>query len=209
MAHTLSIAEAIEWRKDFATAREDAKRLDRPLFVDFWEPGCYGCARLAAETYPDPEVQRLLNERLVPLKINEADAGPEGGRLITQYRLLWTPGLLYLDARGAELDRSVGFLSTDDFVAEAHFVFGKAAYLRQRWEEAKCEFREAFHRSRGGELAPKALFWDGLARYKASSNVKEVLNRAWDELRDGFPESGWTRRADVFGYDHPDPATIF
>lgn len=209
MTEVRSITEAIDWRKDYTTARDDARRLDRPLFIDFWEPGCYGCARLAAETYPNPEVQRVLNERLVPLKINEADPGPEGGRLITRYRLLWTPGLLYLDGRGAELDRAVGFLSPDEFVAQADFVLGKAAYLRQRWREAENAFRRAHDRSGVSELAAKALFWSGLARYKASGSVKEVLDRAWDELRESFPESGWTRRADVFGYHHPDPATIF
>lgn len=30
---------SIPWREDWETARDDARRLDRPVFVDFWEPG--------------------------------------------------------------------------------------------------------------------------------------------------------------------------
>lgn len=162
---------------------------------------------MGAVTYPSPEVQELLEDRFVPLKVNEAEAGPAGRRLIVRHRLLWTPGLLYLDARGAELDRTVGYLPPGDFLARAHLVLGKAAYLRRRYGEAEDAFREARRRAGASEPAPEALFWAGIAHYKAAGGDKEVLDGQWEKLRCDFPESSWARRADVFGYDDPDPAT--
>ena len=154
---------------------------------------------MGAVTYPSPEVQELLGARFVPLQVDETDPGPAGRELIRRHRLLWTPGLLFLDARGAEIDRTVGFLPPEDFLARGWFVLGKVAYLRRRYEEAEADFREAHRRGRDSELGPEALFWAGIAHYKATGGIQPVLDRQWEDLRSRYPDSGWTRRADVFG----------
>ena len=32
-------SKAIDWKQDWESARLEARSLDRPLYVDFWEPG--------------------------------------------------------------------------------------------------------------------------------------------------------------------------
>ncbi len=67
---TSAMAEEVSWRSDYAQARKEAEEKNRPLLLDFGTEACFWCKRLDATTFKDPAVVEMLNQRLIPIKID-------------------------------------------------------------------------------------------------------------------------------------------
>jgi thioredoxin-like negative regulator of GroEL len=70
VAQTAIPAGEVQWRSDYNSARREAADKNRPLVVDFGTANCYWCKRLDAETFRDPTIARLMNERFIALRID-------------------------------------------------------------------------------------------------------------------------------------------
>jgi thioredoxin-like negative regulator of GroEL len=66
----LAGAQEVQWRTDYAAARKEAEKKGLPLVLDFGTDSCYWCKRLEDETFRDPAVAKMMNEKFVPLKLN-------------------------------------------------------------------------------------------------------------------------------------------
>ena len=64
---------------DGAVAR--ACREAKPLFVDFWSPGCRGCAWMDAVSYAEPAIAALLAGHFVCVKYDTKRGDPDLLRL--------------------------------------------------------------------------------------------------------------------------------
>lgn len=64
------LAQEVQWRHDYNSARKEAVERAKPLLLDFGTENCFWCKKLDASTFRDPAVAGLLNERFVPLKID-------------------------------------------------------------------------------------------------------------------------------------------
>ncbi|MGH2402993.1 MAG: hypothetical protein ACRDGN_00880 [bacterium] len=148
-------------------------------------------------TYPSPAVQDFLDEHFVCAKVNEKDPTTSGRTFLTRYRLLWTPGFVFLDPRGAELRRQVGFLPPAEFVAEARIALGKIASLYGDHATAADHFVRAADQG-SAEIAAEALYWAGIEIWRRDGRRIEVVRSEWEKLRQRFPKSTWWMRADVF-----------
>ena len=103
--------------EDYAEARARARSLERPLLLDLYTDWCAPCRRMSAEVFPDPRVTAVLTRDFVPVKLDaEADTN---AALVARLGVSQFPTLVVLDADGAELHRSVGFLGAEEFVAFA------------------------------------------------------------------------------------------
>lgn len=146
-------------------------------------------------TYPHAEVAEFVTERFVPIKFNITEHHPDFKEALGRSKVLWSPLLVFLDGRGSELRRYVGFLYPDEFLAELQLVLGLAAMTHRKIEEALSWFDGAAATYPKASAAPEALYLAAAAVYR-TGGVAAVVRR-WDDLVARYPESTWARRADV------------
>ncbi len=63
----------VAWRPWGDEAFEEARRLDRPVFLSIGYSTCHWCHVMAHESFEDPDVARLLNEHFVPVKVDREE----------------------------------------------------------------------------------------------------------------------------------------
>lgn len=88
----------------FSEALARAKAAGKPLLIDFWAPWCGPCLKLKRETLESADLAGLL-ARFEVIAIN-LDQAPSLGRF---YRVSSIPYVLFVDSRGAVVDRLLGF----------------------------------------------------------------------------------------------------
>jgi thiol:disulfide interchange protein DsbD len=93
---------AIAWHTDLPTALADARRLGRPVLVDFAADWCPPCITMKHDVWPDSQVANAVNAAYVPLLV-DVDAQPE---VAARYGVNGIPSVLVLDEDGAELRRA-------------------------------------------------------------------------------------------------------
>lgn len=146
-------------------------------------------------TYPNAEVAEFISERFVPIKFNIKEPHPDFKEALGRGKVLWAPLLVFLDTRGSELRRYVGFLPPDEFLAELRLVLGLSAMTHSKFEDALSWLDGAAETYPRASAAPEALFWGAAAAYRLEGLAAVV--RRWDDLIARYPETTWARRADV------------
>lgn len=145
--------------------------------------------------YSDPKVQKFLEENFVPLRSQCFWDRPT--ELMKRYGVTWTPTFLVHDTGGKEHHRFVGYVPSDDLIAQLALGRGKIWFDTERFDEAIDQFRTVAERHPGAGATPEALFHLGVAEYKRSHDPK-ALRRAYDALTAKYPQSEWARRADPY-----------
>lgn len=118
-------------------------------------------------------------------------------RLGERYSAQWTPTILLLDQDGTERHRIEGFLPTDDFLAQLMLGLAHAAFKRQDWKDAERRFREVVDRYLQTEAAAEALYWAGVARYKASNDAAALADTA-KAFSERYTDTSWAKKASVW-----------
>lgn len=139
-----------------------------------------------AATYPDAKVEKLLNEQVVPVKIQ---LGEDGG-LAKRFNVTWSPTFLLFDGEEREHFRALGWLPPEDFKAQTETAIGLAHFNRGEYAPAKQSFQHVFEHHAKTHAAPDALYWFGVADYKATQQ-KEVLLQSWNKIIDQYPQHPW------------------
>lgn len=143
-----------------------------------------------AVTYPSADVQPLLAEHFVALRLvlNRS----EDRAHFRAYRVLWTPTIAILDRRGADHHQSPGFLPPESFAHMLRIGLGRALTAWSRYGEAAAQLG-AVADAAGSPLAPEALFWLGVTRY-LETRKRDELMAVWRRLRAEYPTSIWALR---------------
>jgi len=161
-------------------------------------------------TYPDARVEALLSTSFRCVQLDIGKRAPDAHELIRMARPLWTPTLMFLDPRGIEVRRAVGYLPPEQLLAEAQIALGLVDLLHARNGDARDRFSKAVDADTRGHAAPEALFWAGIAVYRKEGRDRAVLAREWRELWRRYPESTWADTVNVFRrQDHPDDSSCF
>ncbi|HXC19612.1 MAG TPA: thioredoxin domain-containing protein, partial [Acidimicrobiales bacterium] len=63
----------VDWWAWDREALDEAARLDRPIFLSVGYAACHWCHVMAHESFEDPAVAALLNERFVPIKVDREE----------------------------------------------------------------------------------------------------------------------------------------
>ena len=95
-----------------------AKQDNTLVFVEFKTEWCSWCRRLEAETLTDTDVKRELEE-MVALQL---DAEKEGKQEAERFGIESYPTMVFLDPSGEEVERIVGYLPPDKFLAEVRRI---------------------------------------------------------------------------------------
>ena len=108
----------------------------------------------------------------------------------------WTPTFLVLDPDGQERRRFEGFTPADDLLAQLELALAHAHFAHERFAEAAAAFDRVVKDHPKTEGAAEALYWAGVARYKAGDpNALPETARAF---KTQYPQSSWATKASVW-----------
>src|SRR5213080_55765 len=100
---------------------------------------------MGAVTYPDPEVEKFMNDHFVPVQFNvETDPGS-----MERFNSSWTPTLIVQDVEGKEHRRSQGYLDPKRFLGELAMALLKDAVDRGDYATAKQRVADAERLTQG------------------------------------------------------------
>jgi len=100
--------------KTLTKVLEEAQSDGKIVFLDMYTTWCAPCKIMDEEVYTDPDVEALLDDKMISYKVDaEKGNGPD---LTVIYNVQVYPTLIFLDERGRELVRSDGALSTTGFL---------------------------------------------------------------------------------------------
>ena len=147
--------------------------------------------------WPDERIARFVNQNFLAARVHVKDTPDEFKRYSERYHAPWTPTILALDPDGVEQHRIEGFLPADDLLAQLMLGRARIAFQQQQYAEAERRFREIVEQLPQTDAAPEALYWAGVAKYKATGDpaaLKETA-RAFTKR---YQDSTWAKKASVW-----------
>ena len=109
----------------------------------------------------------------------------------------WTPTILILDPSGVERHRIEGFLPAPDFLAQLKLGLAHEARLLGDFAKAERLYRELADDPTAGEVAPEALYWAGVSKYKGTGEPG-ALAETGEAFKTRFADSAWAKKASVW-----------
>lgn len=147
---------------DFDAALAAASKENKPIIIDFYATWCGPCKQLDKTTWKDAKVRAWLNENMIALKI---DAEKERA-LAKRYRVRGYPTIVFLLADGSEIDRVVGYVDAEQFLAQAEGALAnKKSIARTPETLAKMKDSPSLRMENGDALAARNQFKEALAEY--------------------------------------------
>jgi len=139
-----------------------------------------------------------VNENFIPVRVHVRNQADEFKRLGERYGAQWTPTILVVDPTGEERHRVEGFLPAADLLAQLELGLARSEFARSNFAEAERRFREVVQRYPESEVAPEALYWAGVARYKATGDAS-ALGETAKKFQERYRDSSWAKKASVWG----------
>lgn len=111
-------AQGIEFNHGTWTEiKAQAKKENKQIFLDFYTVWCAPCKKMAIEVFPLPEAGAFYNKHFINVKV-DAEKG-EGIALAKEYRPSGYPTLVFTDADGKQLYRTMGAENAQELIKHA------------------------------------------------------------------------------------------
>ena len=98
------------WDEALQMASEEGK----PIFLDISASWCGPCKRLKANTFTDPEVEKLFNTGFINVLV-DGEKG-EGIHLVRKYRIRGYPSLIFVDSDGKLIAQTAGYHTPEQLI---------------------------------------------------------------------------------------------
>ena len=180
---------SIEWQTNLGFVEDSANSSKKPILFYYFDPACIGCQQMDAVTYSVEEVITFVREFLIPFRTEI-----EKKSFYEKYNAIWTPTLLILDYQGHEVERIVGFLEPDQFIARMHLGIAKVHYTVGEFDGAKSHLQRLLDRYPANSAVPEAMYFSGVNLYKQKNDPAQ-LKMGYEKLLNQFPDNTWTKRA--------------
>ena len=156
-------------------ALAEAKRQNKPIFLDVFTTWCPPCKRMAKEAFPNARVGTKFNVHFINYQL-DAEKG-EGIAIAKQYAVASYPTALYIAPNGELVHRSVGYGGVNAMIDQADLVL---AIHQLKITLAKGDKDYATGRRDA----------DFLKRYlKTRQSLNRPTNDVLDAYLDALPES--------------------
>jgi thioredoxin-related protein len=192
----MSVDREIPWLTDIEEAKRVSEDTGKPILMFYHYEHCAGCHKTIENTLPNMSVTDMVTGSFVPVIFEVT----EQNDLVKEYGIDWTPTFVVTDSHGAETDRWVGYLPEDDYLGQLHMALARYALKKQDYKDAERRFGVVVLRFPLTELAPEAMYYHGVSRYRATGDAGN-LTKAFDDLRESYPESVWTFKASAWSPD--------
>lgn len=172
-----SIPPKYQYFRTFAFALKEAKRIQKPLFIDLYAVWCFPCKKLERETFSHPSMHKLLKKYLV-VKFNIDK--PEGKKLVRRYRINRFPTTLMIAPSGREIERIVGYYPPKFFrvaVKDALLPNGNYWAIKREWGKRSNDLRLMLR------LADRALL------RRLLGEARQLYQKVWNA--DKSDKQGW------------------
>ena len=136
------------------------------------------------------QLAKYIEQAFAPATVNVKQKPGDFHR----FDVLWTPTVLIFDEQGKERFRIEGYLPKDEFTAHLLMGLGRVAFMSKKWSEAEQFYDEVIQKYPNSSIAPEAVYWRGVSRYKKTSDHHE-LGKVVTELKQKYPNSPWNKRA--------------
>lgn len=147
--------------------------------------------------WPDSDVEELVTREFIPVRVHVRDQAEEFQRLGQEYGAEWTPTILMLDPSGEERHRMEGFLPLPEFIPHLEMGLGRIAFSSGDFEDSERRFRHIVAEHPDADVAPDALYWAGVSRYKADDDAAGLKETA-AALKDRYPNSPAAKKGSVW-----------
>ncbi len=129
----------------------------------------------------------------MPVK-NHVKENPEG---FQRFGAQWTPTVIIADPKGTERYRFEGFLPVDEFLPQVEFGLAKEQFAAGDFTRAEALFRKIVHEQPNSDVAPEALYWAGVSKYKGSGDAK-ALGQTAAAFESQYQGSVWAKKASIW-----------
>jgi thioredoxin-related protein len=187
----------IPWIEDLEEAKRTAKRSGKPILLFFHYKYCTGCINTFNRVLNRDEVAEAIKEGFVPVLLETLERPHE----VEAYNVEWTPTFIVADESGLENERWEGFLPEGPFLAHLDMGRGRIALKKKDYVAAEELFDKVEKNFRNTDQAPKAAYYAGVARYRASEDPSKLTD-AYERLRGIYPDSIWTTKASVWSKEN-------
>ena len=102
-----------------------------------------------------------------------------------------------LDPEGIKRHQFEGYLPAEEFLAQLELGLAQSAFAHEQWGEAQERFRRIVQQFPKSDAAPEALYWAGVAKYKASGDASALADTA-RQFKQKCPESIWAKKSSVW-----------
>ena len=109
----------VTWQVYSDEILSEAKRLNKPVIIDFYADWCSPCRELEKITFHDAEIVKQAEQDFIMVKVNLTRKGnPIYEQLLKEYEVRGVPTVVFLDSQGNERHdlRLVDFLPPDQFL---------------------------------------------------------------------------------------------
>ena len=183
----------IKWLEGLEEAKRFSMGSHKPILMFFHSRHCAGCHNTFNKTLTKMSVQDSITEHYVPVLFEVSDM-EEMARL---YNIDWTPTFIVADESGLEMMRWEGYMPEDDYLGYLNFGLARYELKKGDYVTAERRFDEVIMKHPLSDLAPKAYYYRGVAKYKGANDASWLID-AYDNLKEKYPESPWTIKASVW-----------
>ena len=150
----------VKWMT-FEEAIQKSKASKRPIFIDVYTDWCGWCKVMDKNTFSDPKVAQLLNEKFYAVKFNGEQKEdvvfngktfkfvPSGGKGYHELAAallnnqLSYPTVVFLDEEFRMIQPVPGYRKPNEFHMIAQFI-GEGHYKSVKWEEWQTTYKSPF-----------------------------------------------------------------
>lgn len=109
---TSDAAAATQWYS-YEEGMVAAGSRQRPVILEFYADWCGPCVAMEEGTYPDPRVISEMSD-FVAIKVDTQKRID----IESKYGIAYYPTIVFLDAKGKEVSRHIGYLGPEEMVEE-------------------------------------------------------------------------------------------